>query len=105
MSDWQHGFYRIDPQARRERLAQALHLPQTVTSALADHATTLGNELVENYLTDYSLPEGVGLNLTVNEQEYVVPMVVEEPSVIAAASNGAKRVQASGGFTAPHQHR
>lgn len=105
MSDWQHGFYRIDPQARRERLAQALHLPQTVTSALADHATTLGNELVENYLTDYSLPEGVGLNLTVNGQEYVVPMVVEEPSVIAAASNGAKRVQASGGFTAPHQHR
>lgn len=105
MSDWQHSFYRIDPQARRERLAQALHLPQTVTSALADHATTLGNELVENYLTDYSLPEGVGLNLTVNGQEYVVPMVVEEPSVIAAASNGAKRVQASGGFTAPHQHR
>ncbi len=105
MSDWQHGFYRIDPQARRERLTTALHLPQSVTQTLAEHATTLGNELVENYLTDYSLPEGVGLNLTVNGQEYVVPMVVEEPSVIAAASNGAKRVQASGGFTAPKQHR
>lgn len=105
MSDWQHGFYKADPQARRERLTQALHLPQSVTKALADHASPLGNELVENYLTDYGLPEGVGLNLTVNGQEYVVPMVVEEPSVIAAASNGAKRVQASGGFTAPKQHR
>ena len=105
MSDWQHGFYKIDPQARRERLVQALHLPQTVTSALADHATALGNELVENYLTDSSLPEGVGWNLTVTGQEYVVPLVVSEPSVIAAASNGAKRVQASGGFSAPHQHR
>lgn len=105
MSDWQHGFYKVDPQARRERLARGLHLPQTVTDLLAKGATTLGNELVENYLTDYGLPEGVGLNLTVNGQEYVVPMVVEEPSVIAAASNGAKRVQASGGFNAPRQHR
>ena len=51
MSDWQHGFYKADPQARRERLTQALHLPQSVTKALADHASTLGNELVENYLT------------------------------------------------------
>lgn len=105
MSNWQHGFYKVDPQMRRQRLAQGLHLPQSVTALLADHASALGNELVENYLTDYGLPEGVGLNLTVNGYEYVVPMVVEEPSVIAAASNGAKRVQASGGFTAPHQHR
>lgn len=105
MSNWQHGFYKVDPQMRRQRLAQGLHLPQSVTALLADHASALGNELVENYLTDYGLPEGVGLNLTVNGHEYVVPMVVEEPSVIAAASNGAKRVQASGGFTAPHQHR
>ena len=105
MSNWQHGFYKVDPQMRRQRLAQGLHLPQSVTALLADHASALGNELVENYLTDYGLPEGVGLDLTVNCHEYVVPMVVEEPSVIAAASNGAKRVQASGGFTAPHQHR
>lgn len=105
MSNWQHGFYKVDPQMRRQRLAQGLHLPQSVTALLADHASALGNELVENYLTDYGLPEGGGLNLTVNGHEYVVPMVVEEPSVIAAASNGAKRVQASGGFTAPHQHR
>ena len=105
MSDWQHGFYKLDPQTRRKRLAKGLDLPQSVTALLADHASALGNELVENYLTDYGLPEGVGLNLIVNGQAYAVPMVVDEPSVIAAASNGAKRVQASGGFTAPHQHR
>lgn len=105
MSDWQHGFYKLDPQTRRRRLVDGLHLPQSVSQMLEKHATTLGNELVENYLTDYGLPEGVALNLTVNEQEYVVPMVIEEPSVIAAASNGAKRVQASGGFTAEKQYR
>lgn len=105
MSDWQHGFYRLDPQRRRMRLIHALQMPSTVAETLADHASDLGNELVENYLTDYGLPEGLGLNLTVNGRKYAVPMVVEEPSVIAAASNGAMRVQASGGFTAPRQQR
>jgi hydroxymethylglutaryl-CoA reductase len=105
MTDWQHGFYKLDPQARRERLVHGLSLPDSVAKQLAAGASPLGNELVENYLTDYSLPEGVGLNLVVNGQQYVVPMVVEEPSVIAAASNGAQRVARSGGFRAPKQSR
>lgn len=105
MTEWQHGFYKLDPQARRERLVHGLNLPDSVAKQLAAGASALGNELVENYLTDYSLPEGVGLNLVVNGQQYVVPMVVEEPSVIAAASNGAQRVARSGGFHAPKQSR
>ena len=88
MSDWQHGFYKLSPEERRQRLTAALKLPASVSNLLADHASVLGNQLVENYLTDYSLPEGVALKLVVNGQEYQVPMVVEEPSVIAAASNG-----------------
>ena len=60
---------------------------------------------MENYLTDYPVPEGLALNLLVNGQHYQVPMAVEEPSVIAAASNGAQRVARSGGFTAPRQRR
>lgn len=105
MSDWQHGFYKLSPEKRRQRLTAALKLPASVTALLADHASDLGNQLVENYLTDYSLPEGVALKLVVNGQQYQVPMVVEEPSVIAAASNGAQRVAKSGGFTAKKQSR
>lgn len=105
MSDWQHGFYKLSPKERRQRLTTTLKLPVSVSDLLADHTSDLGNQLVENYLTDYSLPEGVALKLVVNGQEYRVPMVVEEPSVIAAASNGAQRVAKSGGFTAKKQSR
>lgn len=48
------------------------------------------NNMVENYLFNYELPLGLGLNFLINNKEYLIPMVTEEPSVIAAASNGAK---------------
>lgn len=105
MNDWQHGFYKLTADRRRERLSAALHLPTTVTNLLEDHSSTLGDQLVENYLTDYSVPEGLALNMLVNGKHYQVPMAVEEPSVIAAASNGAQRVARCGGFTAPRQQR
>ncbi len=105
MTDWQHGFYKHDPQTRRRLIASGLGLPTSVTTQLAAGSSSLGNELIENYLTDYRLPEGVALGLVVNDHSYVVPMVVEEPSVIAAACNGAQRVARSGGFHAPKQHR
>ena len=105
MSDWQHGFYKLSPEERRSRLAMARHLPATVSQLLANQSSQLGDQLVENYLTDYALPEGVVLGLPVNGTDYLVPMVVEEPSVIAAASNGAQRIARSGGFVAAPQHR
>lgn len=105
MTDWQHGFYRQTPEQRRALLSQARHLSTEDQHLLADQASQLGDQLIENYLTDYRLPEGVALNLTVNDQHYVLPMVVEEPSVIAAASNGAQRITRSGGFNAPKQSR
>lgn len=105
MNKWQHGFYRQSPERRRQLLQQEKKLTAPEVELLAQQSSELGNELVENYITDYSLPEGVALNLTVNGHEYVVPMVVEEPSVIAAASNGAQRVSKSGGFIAPQQSR
>jgi hydroxymethylglutaryl-CoA reductase len=58
------------------------------------------DKFVENVLGTYGLPYGVALNVRVNGRDYVVPMVVEEPSVVAAASNAAKMVRAGGGFTA-----
>jgi hydroxymethylglutaryl-CoA reductase len=58
------------------------------------------DKFVENVLGTYALPYGVALNVRVNGQDHVVPMVVEEPSVVAAASNAAKMVRAGGGFIA-----
>lgn len=105
MTDWQHGFYKLSADDRRQQLTKARQLSPIEEQVLANTSSDLGNELVENYITDYSLPEGVALNITVNNRQYVVPMVIEEPSVIAAASNGAHRVSRSGGFNAPQQDR
>lgn len=105
MTDWQHGFYKLSADDRRQKLAIARQLSPIEEQVLANTSSDLGDELVENYITDYSLPEGVALNITLNNRPYVVPMVIEEPSVIAAASNGAHRVSRSGGFTAPRQDR
>ena len=58
----------------------------------------LDEAMIENFITEYHLPEGLALNYVVDGQEYIVPMVTEEPSVIAAASNGARLVKAGGGF-------
>ncbi len=60
----------------------------------------MADKLVENVLGIYGLPFGLALNVRVNGKDHLVPMVVEEPSVIAAASNAARMVRASGGFHA-----
>lgn len=54
----------------------------------------------ENVLATFGLPFSVATNFLVNATEYLVPMSVEEPSVVAAASNAARMVRASGGFHA-----
>jgi hydroxymethylglutaryl-CoA reductase len=56
--------------------------------------------MVENCVGVFGLPVGLGLNFQINGSDIVVPMVVEEPSVVAAVSNMAKLVRANGGFTA-----
>lgn len=48
------------------------------------------DSLIENYLFNFEMPEGIATNLVVNQTEYLIPIVTEEPSVIAALSNGAK---------------
>jgi hydroxymethylglutaryl-CoA reductase len=58
------------------------------------------DRMVENAVGIYALPLGVALNFQVNQRDYLVPMAVEEPSVIAAASYAARMVRAGGGFIA-----
>ncbi|KRM00083.1 hydroxymethylglutaryl-CoA reductase, degradative [Liquorilactobacillus satsumensis] len=59
----------------------------------------LGDTMIENYLTDYTLPEGLSFHYLIDGEKYLVPMVTEEPSVIAASSHGASLVEQAGGFS------
>lgn len=65
----------------------------------------IGDTMIENFITQFDIPEGLALNYVVNQKEYLVPMVTEEPSVIAAASNGARLVKSGGGFSAEIKSR
>ena len=56
------------------------------------------DKMVENAIGTFSLPLGVATNFKINGKDYVIPMVIEEPSVIAAASKGAKIARIKGGF-------
>ena len=58
------------------------------------------DKMIENAIGVFELPLGIGLNFTVNERDFVVPMAIEEPSVVAAVSHTAKIVRQSGGFSA-----
>ena len=58
------------------------------------------DKMVENTIGTFSLPLGIATNFTINKKDYLVPMVIEEPSVIAAASKAAKIAKIHGGFKA-----
>jgi hydroxymethylglutaryl-CoA reductase len=96
------GFYRLSIAERRQVLQLRTDLTaedlDTLEGGGLDASTA--NQVVENVVGVYALPLGVALNFRVNDQDYLVPMAVEEPSVIAAASNAAKMVRQGGGFTA-----
>lgn len=97
------GFYKVTVSERRKLVSEATGvLPEDIARAVdgggldADTA----DKFVENVIGTYGLPFGVTLNVRVNGHDRVVPMVVEEPSVVAAASNAAKMVRSGGGFEA-----
>jgi hydroxymethylglutaryl-CoA reductase len=96
------GFYRLTVSERRAILRRRSALSERDLSTWEQGGldTTAANEVVENAVGVYSLPLGVAVNFRVNGRDYFVPMAVEEPSVIAAASNAALMVRAGGGFIA-----
>lgn len=97
------GFHRLDPAARLSELAAASGLDPAELAALASPGA-LGIEgadhMVENAIGTFEIPLGVATNFRINGRDRIVPMATEEPSVIAAASNGAKAARVGGGFTA-----
>jgi hydroxymethylglutaryl-CoA reductase len=96
------GFYNLTLEERRAKLADASHLtpgdllPFTTGGLSAESA----EHMIENVLGLYTLPLGIGLNFQVNGRDVLVPMTLEEPSVVAGASFMAKLIRTGGGFQA-----
>src|SRR5687767_13517790 len=96
------GFYNMTLEERRVQLTDAANLtPENLlpltTGGLSPDAA---DHMIENVIGLYSLPLGIALNFQVNGRDVLVPMTLEEPSVVAGASFMAKLARAGGGFTA-----
>lgn len=87
----------------QERL-NSLNLSEKSQEILSEMAldTTILDNLIENQISEFELPMGIAQNFVINGQSFLIPMVTEEPSVIAAASNGAK---IAGNFVAEIKER
>jgi hydroxymethylglutaryl-CoA reductase len=95
------GFYKLPPDKRRDAIEAHADLHTDEVAALDGRALSVENAdlMVENVIGTFALPLGVGLNFLINGRDTVVPMAVEEPSVVAAVSNMARLVRTAGGFT------
>ena len=96
------GFYNMSLEERRSRLAEAAaQTPEGLlpfaTGGLSPEAA---DHMIENVIGLYSLPLGIALNFRVNGRDVLIPMTLEEPSVVAGASFMAKLTRAGGGLTA-----
>lgn len=97
------GFYKKNLQERRQALCQAGWIDLDDLSALSGDlglSPSQADHMIENALGIFGLPIGVALNFLINGRDVIIPMVIEEPSVIAGASFMAKLVRAGGGFQA-----
>ncbi|MDO4680596.1 MAG: hydroxymethylglutaryl-CoA reductase, degradative [Aerococcus sp.] len=96
-----HHFYQKTITERREILERnGLITPDQMTSLTqtAPLSETTIDSLIENAIGTYPIPLGVATNFVIDGEEFLIPMAIEEPSVIAAASNGAKMAKVGGGF-------
>lgn len=95
------GLYKLSVSERRELLAELAELNEDQVKAWADSGELneeAADRMIENVVGTYSLPIGVATNFVIDGSHYAIPFVLEEPSVVAAASNMAKRCLGSGGF-------
>jgi hydroxymethylglutaryl-CoA reductase len=97
------GFYNLSLQERQKIIQETGLLSEKEIRALVGEAGLSADQadhMVENVIGTYALPLGLGLNFVVNGREVLVPMVIEEPSVVAGASFMARLVRLGGGFLA-----
>lgn len=95
-------FYEMSLDERLSLLASKSNLTKNEISTVVNQPLPFDkiDRMVENAVGSYSLPLGIATNFEINGKEYLVPMAIEEPSVISAASHAAKLAKSSGGFKA-----
>jgi hydroxymethylglutaryl-CoA reductase len=95
------GFYNLSLEERLKRLSDRL-APEDLAalSGQVGLSAEQADQMIENVIGMYALPLGIALNFVVNGRERLVPMAIEEPSVVAGASFMAKLARAGGGFSA-----
>ena len=96
------GFHKFSIQERLKFVQEFCGLKEEDLKLLTREAA-LGMEtadrMVENVVSTLQMPLGIGMNFLINDREYLIPMAIEEPSVVAAASNAARLVRSGGGFS------
>lgn len=96
------GFYNLPLEQRLDKVAAAAEVDPALLMSWANGGIDpeAASYMVENVVGTHALPVGIGLNFMINGRDVLVPMVIEEPSVVAGASFMAKLARAGGGFHA-----
>ncbi len=94
------GLYKLPPAERLKAVAAASGLsPEAIEQINSGLKIDQADKMVENVIGLMQVPLGVATNFVIDGREIIIPMATEEPSVIAAASNGARMARPGGGFT------
>jgi len=97
------GFFKLSVEERLNEVAEFADLTEE-EKAIITSADSLDEDkadhMIENVIGKYALPMGIAMNFMINGKDVLIPMVVEEPSVVAACSNAAKMSRPAGGFIA-----
>ncbi|HXW36953.1 MAG TPA: hydroxymethylglutaryl-CoA reductase, degradative [Nitrososphaerales archaeon] len=97
-----HGFYKMSVDERLRLIKRMAGLTDEEEQTLSNTGglpKEVANRMIENVIGGITIPMGVAVNFKVNGKDYLVPMALEEPSVVAAASNAAGMARVKGGFT------
>ncbi|BAB60335.1 3-hydroxy-3-methylglutaryl-coenzyme A reductase [Thermoplasma volcanium GSS1] len=97
------GFYKMTVDERLNFVKEFSRLSDDDIRILRTNgslAIDKADKIIENVITTIEMPLGIAVNFLINGKDYLIPMAIEEPSVVAAASNAAKVARKSGGFNA-----
>jgi len=97
------GFYKLPIEERLKIIVKLVDLNEEDIAILQNFGYFKPSQLdtlIENVVGSYQLPMGIACNFKINDKDYLIPMVIEEASVVAAASNAAKFARKHGGFHA-----
>ena len=95
------GFYKLSPEERLQKVVEFADLTSEDADMLRTNGSLgmdLADRMIENVIGTHELPVGVAMNFLINGKDYIIPMSVEEPSIVAAASNMARLARKTGGF-------